>query len=290
MGRWRRQQGGTHHKETQSQGTRSQNWKPPVYAWQSSVPSWEKKFCTSIGLVPWRKLLETKKCIYLYNNVVQWNDSAGEEAFHNAKKRFWAEINGLPCDIPLPDPDIYIDEVDWNSSIDPELLLNLEQEPKAPSEGDKDEKAVILADSLLLNQSFCCTGWGEAEEDLRKTTDLAWHPGYGNYNQAVNNNNGYWEHNYGQSNRAIEDNGWETYQNDSWGWNQWEKNYNESENIDGGRAGGCWRMWDNNSRREVSDRYMSRYKTSRFHGNDHHQMGRGRKDGRVRRKVNLAYE
>ncbi|KAF5473238.1 hypothetical protein F2P56_009863 [Juglans regia] len=281
MGRWRRQQGGTQHKETQ--GTRSQNWKPPVYAWQSSVPSWEKKFCTSIGSVPWRKLLETKKCMYLYDNVVQWNDSAGEEAFHNAKNRFWAEINGLPCDISLPDPDIYIDKVDWNSSIDPELLLNLEQDSNAPSEGDKDEKAVILAD-FLLNQPSCCTGWGEAEEDLRKTTNLAWHPGYGNYNQAVNNNNDYWEHNYGQSNGAIEDNGWANYQNDSWGWNQWEnggcneweKNYIESEN--------------NSRRKEVSDRYMSRYKTSRFHGNDYHQMGRGWKNGRVRRKVNFAYE
>ncbi|KAF8395768.1 hypothetical protein HHK36_019719 [Tetracentron sinense] len=60
--------------------------------------------------------------MFLDENVVQWNDSASEEAFHNAKKRFWAEINGLPHDVPLPDPDMYIDEVDWNSEIDPELL------------------------------------------------------------------------------------------------------------------------------------------------------------------------
>ncbi|KAF5474194.1 hypothetical protein F2P56_006113, partial [Juglans regia] len=297
MGRWRKQQGGVHHKETQ--GTRSQNWKPPVDTWQSSVPPWEKKFCTLIGSVPWRKLLETKKCMYLYDNVVQWNDSAGAEAFHNAKFRFWAEINGLPCDISLPDPDMYIEEVDWNSDIDPELLLDLEQEPKAPFEEDEDEdeKAAVLGDSLLLNQSFPCTGWGEAEEDLREATDLARHPGYGDCNQVVDNNNNPWEHNYGQRNEAMEDNGWGSNQNDSWGWNQWkskcnewEKNYNESDNVKGERAGGYGGMWDDNSRRkEVSDRYMSRYKTSRFHGNDY-QMGRGGKNGRGRRTINFAYE
>jgi len=261
--------------------------------WQLSVPPWEKKFCTLIGSVPWRKLLETKKCMYLYDNVVQWNDSAGEEAFHNAKNRFWAEINGLPCDILLPDPDTYIDEVDWNSTIDPELLLDLEREPKSHSDGDKDENVVILGDSLPLNQSVPCTGWGDAEEDLRKTTDIPWNPGYGYCDHNVDNANS-WEHNHGQSNRAMVDNGWENDQNDSWGWNQWESGCNEwennnnvSNNMDAG--GGYWGMWDDNGRKiEGSDQYMSRYKTSRFHGNDY-QMAHGWRNGRGR-GVNVAYE
>ncbi|KAK8994398.1 hypothetical protein V6N11_045490 [Hibiscus sabdariffa] len=38
------------------------------------------KFCDLVGSVPWRKLLETKRFMNLYDNVVQWKDSAGEEA------------------------------------------------------------------------------------------------------------------------------------------------------------------------------------------------------------------
>ena len=305
--------------------------------WQLSVPSWEKKFCTSIGLVPWRKLLETKKCMYLYDNVVQWNDSAGEEAFHNAKSRFWAEINGLPCDISLPDPDIYIDEVDWNSMIDAELLLDLEREPEVLTDGDKDEKVLILGDSiplnqsvpctgwgdkdekvvipgdsillnqsvpctgwgdkdenvvipvdsLPLNQSVPCTGWGDAEEDLKTSTDLPWHPGYGYCDHNVDNANS-WEQSQCQSHLAMEDNGRGNDQN-QWknGCNEWENNYNVSNNV--GSGNGYWGMWDDNSRKkEGSDQYMSRYKTSRFHGNEY-QMAHGWRNGRGRR-VNVAYE
>ncbi|KAB1201450.1 hypothetical protein CJ030_MR0G003685 [Morella rubra] len=295
MGRWRRQQGGIHHKD--AQGARSQNWRPPVDAWQASVPSWEKKFCTLVGSVPWRKVLETKKCMYLYDNVVQWNDSAGEEAFNNAKNRYWAEINCLPCNISLPDPDMYIDEVDWNSSVDPELLLDLEQEPVADCEGDKDENAVILGDSLLLNQPFSCTGWGEAEEDFRQATDLPCHPGYGECDRNVDNCTNPWEHNYDQSNGAWKNNGWGNYQNASWGWDQRKNSSNELETYnyepdkgDGGRTGGYWGMWDDNRRKdESSHQHMSRYRTSRFQGDDY-QTSRGWRNGRGRRRVNFAHE
>lgn len=44
--------------------------------------------------------------------MLAWDDSAGKEAFDNAKARFWAEINNLPSEIPLPDPNMYIQEVD----------------------------------------------------------------------------------------------------------------------------------------------------------------------------------
>ncbi|KAF8395772.1 hypothetical protein HHK36_019723 [Tetracentron sinense] len=74
-----------------------------------------------------RKLTERKKSVSYHENVVHWNDSAGEEALLNARKRFWLQINDLPYDMFLPDPDIYIDEVDWNSEIDPQLLLDLDK-------------------------------------------------------------------------------------------------------------------------------------------------------------------
>jgi len=198
--------------------------------------------------------------------------------------------------------------------------LDLEREPEVLADGDKDEKVLILddsiplnqsvpctgwgdkdenivipGDSLPLNQSVPCTGWGDAEEDLKTNTDLPWHPGYGYCDHNVDNANS-WEQNQCQSNLAMEDNGWGNDQNNSWGWNQnqwkngcneWENNYNVSNNM--GSGNGYWGMWDNNSReKEGSDQYMSRYKTSRFHGNEY-QMAHGWRNGRGRR-VNVAYE
>ncbi|KAI5331888.1 hypothetical protein L3X38_022014 [Prunus dulcis] len=48
---------------------------------------------------------------------------------NDAKSWFWAEINGLPCNISLPDPDAYTDDVDWSlvPTIDPEVILDLER-------------------------------------------------------------------------------------------------------------------------------------------------------------------
>ncbi|KAG6626775.1 hypothetical protein CIPAW_15G075300 [Carya illinoinensis] len=91
--------------------------------WQSSLPPWEKKLCSLIGSVPWKRLVETKKC-----NI----------------------INSLPCDISLPDPNIYSEEVEWNPSIDTELFLDLVQKPMALFNEDGYEEAVVLGDSLLV--------------------------------------------------------------------------------------------------------------------------------------------
>ncbi|KAK4281919.1 hypothetical protein QN277_013363 [Acacia crassicarpa] len=160
MANWRKQQEARRHQVGQWNGSYSR--KPPLAdRWQARVPAWEKEFCAVIGSVPWPKVVETKKYIYLHDNVLKWDDSAGKEAFDNAKKKFWAEINGLPCDVSLPDPDLHIEHIDWNVAVDPELILDLEREP-APSEKASDE-VVILDSSHLLDQSFFCTGWGEAE-------------------------------------------------------------------------------------------------------------------------------
>ncbi|KAF2289350.1 hypothetical protein GH714_035219 [Hevea brasiliensis] len=203
--------------------------------------------------------------MYLYENVVQWNDSAGEEAFHNAKNRFWAKINGLPCDISLPDPDVYIDEIDWNSNIDPELYLDLEREPKNPDEKDKGEGVVIFAPAVL-------------------------DPGYKHCDQKVNDGNP-WESNVPQANGSVIDNEWGNHWNDSYGcknnYNEWDNNYNQWNNFND-TTGGDWETWDgNNRKREGTGLYMSRYKTSRFRGNDY-QMDRGW-NGRGRKKMNFAY-
>ncbi|KAK7267294.1 hypothetical protein RIF29_19963 [Crotalaria pallida] len=132
--------------------------KAPSGIWKPTVPRWEKEFCSKVGSVPWEKLVETKKYLHLHENVMKWDDSAGKEAFDSAKKRFWAEYNGTRCDIPLPDPDLYLDDIDWNKTDDPQLL-DFEKEEKVPV----DEGVVILDISFLIGDQFACIGWGDAE-------------------------------------------------------------------------------------------------------------------------------
>ena len=64
--------------------------------------------------------------VYCHSNVFDWNDSAAEEAFQNAKSHYWAKINSLPCDISLPDPDTYINQIDWSPYIDPDLIKEID--------------------------------------------------------------------------------------------------------------------------------------------------------------------
>ncbi|CAL0317094.1 unnamed protein product [Lupinus luteus] len=141
--------------------------KPPLakQKWVPTVPQWEKMFCSKIGGVPWKKLVEAKKYLSLHENVMKWDDSACIEAFDNAKKRFLASIKGLPCDISLPDPDIYIDNIDWNSTVNDEVIMELESQTNIPI----DEGVVILDYSILYGETFGCIGWGDAEvEDPSK--------------------------------------------------------------------------------------------------------------------------
>ncbi|KAJ6304195.1 hypothetical protein OIU77_017963 [Salix suchowensis] len=287
----RRQRGEIYqHQEVQGT-TRSRCRKPPPPhgSWQPTVPSWEKRFCYSVGSIPWRKLLETKKIMYLYENVVQWNDSAGEEAFHNAKSRFWAEINGLPCNISLPDPDIYIDQIDWNSNVDPELVLDLEREPKDGDETSKREEVVIIGSSLLLNQPYSCAGWGEVEEEFQKVPDLALDPGHGDFNHTVTKDDIPWEKNVTHPSEAINEDGWGNWWNDSCGWGnrEWEAN-NDQKNVSDG-TGGHWGTWDGQDRKRAGAIcHMSRYKTSRFQG-DESPVDRGMwRHGRGRRRSSIV--
>ncbi|XP_077246858.1 uncharacterized protein LOC143886677 [Tasmannia lanceolata] len=145
----------------------SQNRRRRQGSWRPTVPSWEKKFCFSTCAISWKQLCDTKKLMSFYKNIAQWDDSSGEEAFQNAKARFWAETNGFPFDIPLPDPDIYTDEIDWNSDIDPELPLDLDKKPPAPIDEEKDEK--LGWDSF--NYPIPCTGWGDDEDPVNEPSN-----------------------------------------------------------------------------------------------------------------------
>ena len=99
--------------------------------WKPTVPSWEKEYCDSVGL-PWKELCKAKEYISFYDSVLNWNNSAGEEAFHVAKERYWAKYNGHSCHLPPPDPDIYIDVIDCNA----EQLLDVELPNRDDSESE----------------------------------------------------------------------------------------------------------------------------------------------------------
>ncbi|XP_072968919.1 uncharacterized protein [Typha angustifolia] len=151
----------------QARGSATTNyWRPPNPNGPEhlSIPLWEKKFCSYVCSIPWRKICETKRFMCMYKNIVEWNDSAALEAFQNAKARFWAEYHGRPCEIPLPDPDMFIDKVDPDARIDPELLADLEKRPHVSSDGVS--AAPNGWDSFIFaNKPVPATGWGDAEQN-----------------------------------------------------------------------------------------------------------------------------
>ncbi|KAI3446517.1 hypothetical protein Pfo_003182 [Paulownia fortunei] len=258
----------------------SQNRKPPRGCWQLAVPSWEKEFCKVVGSLEWGTLLQMKKFMHLYDNVIKWNDSAGEEAFCNAKKRYWAEINGVSCDIPLPDPDLYIEKINWDSEIDPELLPDLEWKLVIPNREEDHDPVVIFGDSLMPNQAFSPTGWGDVEENLEVPA-----------NHSSANYGDPWEQNWGNSNDMAVS-GWPGYLNNTWqfsdgsgpgymswggGWNNdggWSYANNHfnyvGPYIEDKRGDGVQGLWnDSNVTTANAGRYVSSYRTSRAQANDH---------------------
>ncbi|PWA84408.1 hypothetical protein CTI12_AA036410 [Artemisia annua] len=256
---------------------------PPVGGssnWQHSVPSWEKKFCSSVGAVPWKKLLETKKCIHLYDNIIKWNDSAGKEAFDTAKNNFYANIYNLPCDNWSPDPDIYIDKINWDSEVDPNLILDLETDHVVPDSSSKDEQVVIFGSDFPPSyQSFSPYGWGDSDDDKKKdpNTSPEYAPEYGN-NQwetegnergVADNNNNWWGWNENDE-TAKGDQGYGDSRNDYWGWNMYDNNNYFYGDV-------------NNQTREGS----GRYKTSRFR-KDENQGTRSRKNNANGRKSSYS--
>lgn len=193
---------------------------------QDGIPLWEKKFCTFVGLVPWQKLVDTKNFTSCHSNVLTWNDSAAEEAFQNAKKQYWAKTNNLPCDSSLPHSDIYIDKIDWNPCIDPELIKDVDSVYFAPS--DEEERDAVSykrtkISSNVENSQECdesteldqalenkVEGWNQCESSKHKSS-----PG----NSEKNANNP-WEFSVSRENRGLTRNALEGGGAKVWGWNQ----------------------------------------------------------------------
>ncbi|KFK34448.1 hypothetical protein AALP_AA5G146500 [Arabis alpina] len=151
------------------------------YGGDDGIPIWEKKFCQVIGSVPWQKVVEADAFKSWYQgNVITWNDSACQETFRNEKKRFWSQVNGVHCDVSLPDPNLYISEVDWDTYIDPELITDLERAYFAPpddvntgSKRDKDWNGVNPVPVKETRMEKKSSGWDLSQSSTDHLKDKA---------------------------------------------------------------------------------------------------------------------
>lgn len=239
--------------------------------------------------------------MYMHSSVVNWEDSAVKEAFDNAKNRFWAEINGFHCNIPLPDPDMYIDNVDWDASVDPELYLDLDREIEASRNMlEKSQETVILGSSLLLNQSLSGpgwgiepTGWGDDEEVTKPPEPnpaCGW--GWGAEEEVTkppeqsHAGDGWGSNNHENNER----NSWE--QNDSQRWIPKEQYggdlHDKYQASNGGNRN--WGAWEGNNRRRENN--ISWSKNQAYHHDNNEYRGRrngGRGGGGGGRRGNYTY-
>ncbi|OEL38126.1 hypothetical protein BAE44_0000856, partial [Dichanthelium oligosanthes] len=123
---------------------------------------WEREFCSYVGNISWQRFCENKQYVSVYNNLEQWDDSGAVENFENAKARFCANYHGQPSDIPLPDPNMYIDRVDHRCKVDPELVADLDK-VGLPFESDNSSAPARLANAEANNK---CTQNGSGNWDI----------------------------------------------------------------------------------------------------------------------------
>ncbi|PIN16887.1 hypothetical protein CDL12_10462 [Handroanthus impetiginosus] len=211
----------------------------------NGVPSWEIEYCKSVR-VPWHKVLASKKYIYCHPRVQNWDDSAGKEAFQNAKQRYWAMINGLPSDNPLPDPDIYVDEIDWNSYTDPQLMADLDLQDFDPDKLQTVEKLETISEEAECaqtqddkNQPINDNPW---ERSIANATgslkDVV--QGWGRWDDSEDpKNDNPWEQSCSQPVDSLKDNAWRSG-NESWGWSHGNTNAEGSKN-----SGNCGYFCEN---------------------------------------------
>lgn len=220
------------------------------------VPSWEIDYCHS-ARVPWNKILASKKYIYCYPSVLNWDGSAAKEALENAKHRFWTMVNGLPCNDPLPDPDMYIGEIDWNPYMDPELMADLE--------GFNPDEAQNVEQLEAINEDVECA---QTQHDKKNqyTIDNPWErdhvlitessKGWGRWGDTVNlKNDDPWEQSSQKLVDSSKDNVWRSG-NESWNCN--EKTFAVRQDgwgsgqVQGQRENNSWNNWNNNAEGSTS--------------------------------------
>ncbi|CAM0950321.1 unnamed protein product [Alopecurus aequalis] len=191
---------------------------------QFPVPLWEREFCSYVGGISWQRFCENKHFAYMYKEIEQWDDSAAFENFQNVKSRFWSNYHGQPSNIPLPDPDLYVEKVDHRCEVDPELVAELDK-VRLPFEADNE--FAVAANNKSQNpsgnwdvylekpvnkweedNSRSNMGWGVPLNSWNKTSsgwgDALVQPSWGSSsnNQSAANN---WDSYHAASNNTFQD-------------------------------------------------------------------------------------
>ncbi|CAM0913329.1 unnamed protein product [Alopecurus aequalis] len=222
---------------------------------QCPVPLWEREFCRYVGGgISWQKFCENKQSAYMYIHIEQWDDSGALENFQKIKSRFWSNYHAQPSDIPLPDPDLYIEKVDHSCEVDPELVADLDK-AKLPFEANNEfalaannksqnqsgnwdvylEKSVEVnkweeeysKSNMGLGPALNSSGWGDALNSSGWGDALV-QPSWGsssNNHCAAND----WNNYHGASNSTYQD------QRNAYGRKRNNKSRNQAENYQRGR-------------------------------------------------------
>lgn len=164
--------------------------------------------------------------------MLKWNDSAGESSFVEAKNRFWARINNIPTDVPQPDPNMYNEEIDWNPTLDLDLVKELDLAYFNPDEAEKLE----IYNSTNKKDGFtpgCILGLKDNENNT-----------WGCLNKSENKNiSDPWERGITQDDREIKDT-WEAGGNSTWNknvtWGNDARNTGNNETTWGIGATNSW--------------------------------------------------
>lgn len=200
-----------------------------------------------------------------YDNVLKWNDSAGETSFFEAKERFWDKINNIHTDVPQLDPDIYNQDIDWNPNLDHELVKDLDKAYFNP-----DEAKVENYNAANRNDVYapgCILGL-----DDNKNANYGWQCS----NKSVNKNiSDPWERGVTQDdNREIKDT-WGGGENSSWKkdttWGDGARNSGNNEISWGCNATNSWH-WNQYNNRAPS-RQTGTYMDTSFGRGQHNSQG-----------------
>lgn len=173
--------------------------------------------------------------MYGHHDVLNWNDSAAEEAFQKAKKHYWALINGVPSDIAPPDPDSYVDQIDWNPNIDPELIKEVDHAYFAPPEDAERSslKSKRPSPSACGESPWDCDDAvlnGDLESKKQKWSQ--WDKNVDDSGNGENSENP-WEFSGSRANGGLAENAWK-----GCGWNQVSND--DSRSREQGKGSNPW--------------------------------------------------
>ncbi|TVU50801.1 hypothetical protein EJB05_02191 [Eragrostis curvula] len=227
MGGWNRSRHVRGHRDRRP-------WRPPLpppdYGNEHClVPLWEREFCSYVGNISWQSFCQNKQYVEVCSNLGPWDDSGALENFQNAKKRFWAHYHGQPSDIPLPDPDIYIDKVDHHCKVDPELVADLDK-VGLPLDSDYNSASTSEADKkpsqnqsgnwdIFIEKPAEVTNW---DWDANSRPDPTWGVKHEPLDNWGNSNSGWGD--------AVADSGWRSSSNNHYSSNNWNDSRGGSNN------------------------------------------------------------